>query len=96
MMKRKVEKGKTLLVDGPASVNYISGEVNILGAKLGKGEKVVIREGKRVPFMVMKKATFDLALGEDAAFEEVEGSTIPRSWEEALKRYKSLWKAVEC
>ena len=91
-MKRKVEKGKTLLVDGPASVNRISGEVNILGAKLGKGEKVVIREGKRVPFMVRKKATFDIALGEDAAFEEVEGSTIPRSWEEALRDIKAAGK----
>ena len=92
MMKRKVEKGKTLLVDGPASVNHISGEVDVLGAKLGKGEKVVIREGKRVPFMVRKKATFDLALGEDAAFEEVAGSTIPRSWEEALKDIEASGK----
>ena len=88
-MKRKVEKGRTLLVDGPASVNHISGEVEVLGAKLRKGEKVVIREGKRVPFLVRKRATFDLALGEEASFEEVEGSTIPSSWENALKEIKA-------
>ena len=88
-MKRKVEKGKTLLVDGPASVNHISGEVEVLGAKLRKGEKVVIREGKRFPFMIKKRATFDLTLGEDASFEEVEGSTIPSSWENALKEIKA-------
>ncbi|MFQ5758774.1 MAG: Clp1/GlmU family protein [Candidatus Bathyarchaeia archaeon] len=88
-MKRKVEKGRTLLVDGPASVNHISGEVEVLGAKLRRGERVVIREGKRVPFMVKKRATFDLALGEDASFEEVEGSTVPSSWENALKEIKA-------
>lgn len=88
-MKRKVEKGRTLLVDGPASVNHISGEVEVLGAKLKKGEKVVIREGKRVPFMVKKRATFDFTLGEDASFEEVGGSTIPSSWENALKEIKA-------
>ncbi len=88
-MKRRVEKGKTLLVDGPASVNHVSGDVEILGAKLKKGEKVVIREGKRVPFMVKKSATFDLALGEDASFEEVEGSTTPPSWGDALKEIRA-------
>ena len=88
-MKRKVERGRTLLVDGPASVNHISGKVEVLGAKLKKGEKVVIREGKRVPFIVRKRATFDLTLGEDASFEEIEGSTIPPSWENALKEIKA-------
>ncbi len=93
-MKRKVEKDRTLLVDGPASVNHISGEVEVLGAKLMKGEKVVIREGKRVPFMIKKRATFDLTLGEDASFEEVEGSTIPSSWEDALKEIKVCKKPL--
>ncbi len=88
-MKRKIAKGKTLLVDGPASVNHISGEVEVLGAKLRKGEKVVIREGKRVPFMVRKRAMFDLTLGEDASFEDVEGGTIPSSWDDALKEIKT-------
>lgn len=87
-MRHEVKRGKTLLVDGPASVNHLGGEVEVLGARLVKG-RTVIREGKRIPFMVKKRATFDLALGEDASFEEVEGSTIPSSWEEALKEIKA-------
>ncbi|MFQ6064391.1 MAG: Clp1/GlmU family protein [Candidatus Bathyarchaeia archaeon] len=94
MMKRKVESGRTLLVDGPASVNHVSGDIEVLGAKLEKGEKVVIREGKRVPFMVKRKATFDLTLGEDASFEEVEGSTIPSSWDDALKEIKACGRPL--
>ncbi len=93
-MRRTVEKGKTLLVDGPASVNLLSGEAKILGAKFRIGEKVVIRDGKRLPFEVSKKATFDLRLGENAFFEEVDGTTIPISWESAFKEVVSQGRPV--
>jgi len=93
-MKHIVEKEKTLLVDGPASISLLSGEVSILGAKFKVGEKIVIREGKRVPFWVKKKATFDLMLGEGASFEETDGGTVPSSWENASKEILSLRKPV--
>lgn len=91
-MKHDVEKGRTLLVDGPASVRLLSGESRVLGAPLNAGDKIVIREGKRVPFEIKKRATFDLMLGENAAFEESEGSTIPTSWETASKKILSRVK----
>ena len=59
MMKRNVEKGKALLVDGPASVTFLSGEVEVLGGSLTVGEKVVIRDGKRLLFEVSEKTMFD-------------------------------------
>ena len=93
-MKRIIENGKTLLVDGPASVSLLSGKVGILGAALKVGEKIVIREGKRIPFGVSKKATFDLMLGEGASFEEIDGDTVPPSWEKASKEILSLRKPV--
>jgi len=82
-VKRTVEAGKTLIIDGPASVTLISGEVEILGAQFKIGSKMVIREGKRVPLEVKQKAELDLFLGEKAAASEVEASTIPKSWENA-------------
>ncbi len=82
-MKRAIEKGRTLLVDGPACVNLLAGEVEVFGAPLETGVKMVIREGKRVAFEVKQKAHFDLTLGENASVEEFEGSTIPASWEKA-------------
>jgi polynucleotide 5'-hydroxyl-kinase GRC3/NOL9 len=93
-MRRTVEKGKTLLVDGPASVNLLSGEAKILGARFGIGEKVVIRDGKRLPFQVSKKTVFDLRLGENASFEEVYRTTIPISWESAFKEVVSQGRPV--
>lgn len=77
---RTVEKGKTLLVDGPASVIVNSGSAEVFGALIKQGYRVLIREGKRLPFYVKDNATFDVALGENAYIEEVEGNTIPASW----------------
>ncbi|MFQ5999241.1 MAG: Clp1/GlmU family protein [Candidatus Bathyarchaeia archaeon] len=93
-MKHIVEKGKTLLVNGPASVSLLSGKISVLGATFKIGEKIVIREGKRVPFGVKKKAIFDLKLGEGASFEEIDGYTVPPSWENASKEILSLRKPV--
>jgi len=93
-MRRTVEKGKTLLVDGPASVSLLSGETEILGAKFREGERVVIRDGKRLPFEASKKAAFDLRLGENASFKEIDGTTIPISWENAFKEVVSQERPV--
>lgn len=93
-MKHIVGKGKTLLVDGPASMTLLSGEISVLGAVLKVGEKFVVREGKRLPLEVKKKATFALMLGEEASFEEIDGETVPPSWENASKEILSLEKPV--
>jgi polynucleotide 5'-hydroxyl-kinase GRC3/NOL9 len=88
-MNRTVESGKTLLVDGPASVTVISGKAEVFGSILGSSSKVVIREGKRLPFVVTEKASFQISLGENASVEEVDGNTIPPSWS---KSYEELTK----
>lgn len=89
-MIRTVEKGKTLLVDGPASVTVTLGKVEVFGSVIGSTGKVVIREGKRLPFAVEEKATFDLSLAEKAAVEEVEGNTIPLSWTKSCEELLNL------
>jgi polynucleotide 5'-hydroxyl-kinase GRC3/NOL9 len=88
-MIKTVENGKTLLVDGPASVIVTSGKVEVFGSIMGNTRKVVIREGKRLPFAVEEKATFDVSLGENAIVEEVDGNTIPTSW---IKSFEELLK----
>jgi len=89
-MDQKVESGKTLLVDGPASVTAVSGKVEVFGSALRNTRKVVIREGKRLPFAVKETATFDISLGENATVEEIDGSTIPSSWTKACEKLLSL------
>jgi polynucleotide 5'-hydroxyl-kinase GRC3/NOL9 len=89
-VNRTVEKGKTLLVDGPASVAVTSGKVEVFGSIKNDANKIVIREGKRLPFTVEENATFDISLGEGANAEEVDNTTIPQSWTRAFEELMKI------
>lgn len=89
-MNQIVEKGKTLLVDGPASVTVTSGRTEVFGLKVGNASRIIIREGKRLPFAVEETATFNISLGEGASVEEDEGNTIPPSWAESYEELSSI------
>ncbi|HDQ06767.1 MAG TPA: hypothetical protein ENN36_08645 [Candidatus Bathyarchaeota archaeon] len=93
-MKCVIDEGKTLLVDGPASVSLISGKLSVLGAPLRIGERLVVREGKRLPLWVKKRVTVELMLGEGASANEVDEETVPSSWEDAAKKILSINKPV--
>ena len=93
-MKHDVDKGKTLLVDGPASVSLISGEISVLGAPLQLEENLIVREGKRLPLWVRNKATVELRLGEGASVNEADAGTVPSSWDDAASKLLSLDKPV--
>jgi len=43
-MKRVLENMRTLLVDGPAAVTLVSGDLGVLGAPLNVDETVVVRQ----------------------------------------------------
>jgi polynucleotide 5'-hydroxyl-kinase GRC3/NOL9 len=89
-LNRTVEKGKTLLVDGPASVTLKSGEVEVFGSVISETVKVVIREGKRLPFAVQERAVLEISLGENASVDEADGNTIPPSWTESARKLLDL------
>ena len=91
-MQQTVESNRTLLVNGPASVCVVSGKAEMFGYQLKQAVKIVVREGKRLPFFVLEKATFDLSLGANAGIEEVDGSTIPESWNDPIEAILSVQK----
>jgi len=91
-MNRIVEKGKTLLIDGPASVTVTSGKAESFGYLTSSTRKIVIREGKKLPLAVEEKAIFDISLAETANVEEVEGNTIPPSWTKACEELANFEK----
>jgi len=84
-MKQTVERNKTLLVDGPASVRIVTGKVEVLGFSMKHADRIVVREGKRLPFFVVETASFDILLGESASAEEVDDNTIPPSWVDSVE-----------
>jgi polynucleotide 5'-hydroxyl-kinase GRC3/NOL9 len=91
-VNQTVEGGKTLLVDGPASVRVVSGKAEVLGFSVKHAGRIVVREGKRMPFFVVETAVFDVSLGENASVEEVEGNTVPTSWIDSVEVLMGLQK----
>jgi polynucleotide 5'-hydroxyl-kinase GRC3/NOL9 len=85
-LQQIVDSNNTLIVDGPASVRLVSGKVEVFGAQVKEMKRVLVREGKRLPFFVREKAVFDISLGVNANIDEVAGrSTIPQSWNKPLE-----------
>ncbi len=92
-MQQTVESNNTILVDGPASVRLVSGKVEVFGAQIKEMKRVLIREGKRLPFFVREKAVLDISLGVNATLNEVAGrSTIPQSWNKPIEAILSAQK----
>jgi polynucleotide 5'-hydroxyl-kinase GRC3/NOL9 len=77
-------------VDGPASVEVIAGKAEVFGKPLKEAQKIMIREGKRKPFYATEALTLQVLLGANAAVSEVEGSTIPESWNKPFEFLKNL------
>jgi polynucleotide 5'-hydroxyl-kinase GRC3/NOL9 len=91
-LQQTVESNRTLLVNGPASVCVVSGKAELFGYQLKQEVKIVVREGKRLPFFVPEKTVLDVWLGPNASIEEVEGTTIPESWNKPLEAVLSVQK----
>jgi polynucleotide 5'-hydroxyl-kinase GRC3/NOL9 len=73
-------------------VRVVSGKAEVFGYQVKQAQKVVVREGKRLPFFVLEKALFDMSLGANAGIEEASGSTIPTSWDKPLEAILSVQK----
>jgi polynucleotide 5'-hydroxyl-kinase GRC3/NOL9 len=84
-LQQTVDSDRTLLVDGPASVRVVSGKVEVFDYRLKEAARIVVREGKRLPFLVLEKAVFDLSIGPNSSKQEVVGKTIPESWNKPLQ-----------
>jgi len=79
----RVGKGKTLLVDGPASVRLVSGEASALRARVRPDGPIVVRRGKRLPFEALSVSEAELVLGGSASYVIIDGSSVPSSWNSA-------------
>lgn len=94
-MKQSVEKGKTLLIDGPACITLCSGVMRAFGAQMKVGEQVIVRVGKRIPFEAIEDAQVEMLLGNSASYLLIDEDPIPQSWREAVSEILSLNKGTE-
>jgi polynucleotide 5'-hydroxyl-kinase GRC3/NOL9 len=79
-------------VDGPASVQLVTGKAEVFGNPLKVEQRVLVREGKRQPFYAVETSVFSVLLGANAAIEEVEGGTVPSSWSKPVQTVMGLEK----
>ncbi|MGE5188228.1 MAG: Clp1/GlmU family protein [Betaproteobacteria bacterium] len=84
-----VETNNTLLVDGPASIRLVSGRAEVFGYQM-KEKPIIVRQNKRLPFYATEKSVFKIQIGANAAIQEVEGNTIPQSWNEAVQTISEI------
>jgi polynucleotide 5'-hydroxyl-kinase GRC3/NOL9 len=91
-LQQTVQPNRTMLVDGPASVHLVSGKAEVFGNPLKEAKRVLVREGKRMPFFASEAAVFNVMLGVNAAVSEVEGSTVPPSWSKPVQTVLGLQK----
>lgn len=83
---------RTMLIDGPASVELVSGKAEVFARPLQEAQRVLIRDGKRMPFYATENAQFNVMLGANAVVAEVEGNTVPESWSKPVQTALELQK----
>jgi polynucleotide 5'-hydroxyl-kinase GRC3/NOL9 len=91
-LKQIVESNKTLLVDGPASVRLESGRAEVFGFQVKISSRIVVREGKRLPFHVLERAFFDVSLGANSSLHEADGTTVLVSWNNLVEAVLAFQK----
>jgi len=93
-LRYRVEKGKMLLIDGPACVHMLSGSAEVLGAEVKPDMKVIIRQGKRLPFEAHSEFKAELFMGEQASCVETNAAAIPYSWRATANNILSKKKKI--
>ncbi len=96
-MLRELYPNNTLLVRGPASITLLDGQASILGAAIQSHQRTIVMDEKQLPIETTEHANLEIVLGKSAEIFEVQGSTIPPSWNlaaEALGEMKNGKVAV--
>jgi polynucleotide 5'-hydroxyl-kinase GRC3/NOL9 len=81
-----------MLIDGPASARLVCGKADVFGYPMKESQRVLVREGKRLPFFISEKSTFDISLGANSGVAETMGNTTPPSWNKPVEAILALQK----
>ncbi|MGC8555953.1 MAG: Clp1/GlmU family protein, partial [Conexivisphaera sp.] len=73
----ELPSGFTLLARGPGVVEVVEGEVEVFGARIGRGSKLQVPEGRVLPLEAVADSFLRAPTG-----ETVKGSTVPAQWKE--------------
>lgn len=85
-MELIVKQEDSILLSGPASITLKNGKANILGAEISLGRKIIVLKEQQLIVKADTSSSFVINLGKNAKYKVVQGSTIPNSWKEIVKR----------
>ncbi|HRY28606.1 MAG TPA: Clp1/GlmU family protein [Elusimicrobiota bacterium] len=85
MKEQKIGKEEFFLLVGPAQFAVTSGAVEVIAARIGKGEKLNVPLGKRVPIRALEDTVLQVECEPDK-LTKMEGSSIPAEWDALAKR----------
>jgi len=94
-MRQNVERGKTILIDGPACVALYSGALRAFGAQIKAGEHLIVRMGRRIPLEAIEDSQVEILLGKLASYNIVDEDPIPPSWKNAAEKILSSDGRIE-
>ena len=73
-------------------MRLLSGKAEVFSYQIKQSALVVVREGKRLPFFAVEQAVFNVSLGANASVLEVDGSTVPQSWNKPVEAVLAMQK----
>ena len=76
---------KTLIVRGPSAIRILTGQADILGASVENAQNITVQSEKQLPIHATFDSELELTLREPNQVTEIEGSIIPKSWQNAVE-----------
>jgi polynucleotide 5'-hydroxyl-kinase GRC3/NOL9 len=85
---------KTLIVKGPGSIRILTGQANILGASVENARNITVQSEKQLPIHAISDSEIELTLHESKPITEIEGSIIPKSWQNAVEMLLEMREGI--
>lgn len=78
-----LQRGNTLLLQGPAQIRLQDGSASCLGAPLPGKNWAFVEKWRQIPVYAAEISILDIKLGPGSSRNDIQGSTIPTGWSEA-------------
>lgn len=89
-----LKSGKTLIVNGPASLRLIEGKASILEYPLSLKKQIVVKSWRSRPVYAHEDSVIEYTFGEGGSIEEVDGNTVPEKWIETINEVAESDKSI--
>lgn len=89
-----LKSGKTLIINGPASVRLLEGKVSMLGYPLPPKKQIVVKSWRSRPAYAHEDSKIEYTFGEGGSIEEVDGNTMPEEWVKSMNELAELDRSV--